>query len=373
MKRVEFILFGLGCVLLAALVWTIGPGELWNELRSLGWGLLAFFAAEGLAEAIHTLGWRLCLPKKLHSLPYFFLFRVRAAGYAINFLTPTAALGGEVTKISLLSSRCAVSEATSGVLISKLCFAIAHLLFVALGSIVIVRSVHFTMLQWIPMLLGGVLVTSGIFTFFILQKNGKLGTLLRWLASKNIGGTPLKKAANVLTAVDGELQSFYRDRQRDMWCAIGWHLLGYLIGIIPTWYFLERVAPPAAVSIAATAWFLGMAFDLITFAVPLNAGSLEGTRVLALKVLGYAAPVGMAYGIALRAGQTLWAIAGLGLRATFGTVVKNPSGEIVYSRDRNKSHRDNSANDWPNQGRPVFQTAGKGAGPSVGKNGHTNH
>ena len=376
MKRIEVILFGLGCALLVGLVWTIGPKELWHELRSLGWGLLAFFAAEGLAEAIHTLGWRHCLPKNLRSLPYFFLFRVRAAGYAINFLTPTAALGGEVTKISLLATRGEVSEATSAVLISKLCFAVAHLLFVALGAVVIVRGAHFTVLQWLPLLLGGALVTLGILTFFLLQKHGKLGIVLRWLAARNLGGAPMKKVALVLTEVDGQLQAFYRDRRRDMYCAIGWHLVGYSLGIIPTWYFLERVHPPAAVSIAATAWFLGMCFDLLTFAIPLNAGSLEGSRVLALKVLGYAAPVGMAYGIALRAGQTLWAVAGLGLRASLGTPAKNPRGEIKDLPERNPFRdpaRDGSSTDWPGARAPGLQSVEENTATSMEKNGREAH
>lgn len=373
MKRIELILFGLGCVLLAVLVWTIGPAELWRELRSLGWGLFAFFIAEGLAEAIHTLGWRQCLSKNLRSLPYFFLFRARAAGYAINFLTPTAAMGGEITKISLLASRCEMSEATSGVLISKLCYAIGHLLFVALGAIVIVRSAHFTMLEWLPMVLGAVMVTSGILAFFLLQKHGKLGTLLRWLASKNLGGAPLKRAAAVLTTVDEELRLFYHDRRRDMYVAIGWHLVGYSTGIIPTWYFLERVHPPAAISVAAAAWFLGMCFDLLSFAVPMNAGSLEGSRVLALKVLGYTASVGMAYGIAQRAGQTLWAITGLGLRASFGTAAKNPSAEIVYSGERNHLPRGGASADWPDRREPMLQTIEKRTGTPAEKNGDIHH
>ena len=30
--------------------------------------------------------------------------------------------------------------------------------------------------------------------------------------------------------------------------------------------------------VAAAVWFLGMWFDLLTFAVPMNAGTLEGTH-----------------------------------------------------------------------------------------------
>src|SRR5689334_10025131 len=99
MKRIETILFVLGCVLFTGLVWSIGVGELWRQLTSLGWRIFPFILAEGLGEALHTVAWRHCLPKNLKSVPLFFLFRVRLAGYAINYFTPTAALGGELTKV----------------------------------------------------------------------------------------------------------------------------------------------------------------------------------------------------------------------------------------------------------------------------------
>jgi uncharacterized membrane protein YbhN (UPF0104 family) len=318
MKRIETILFLLGCALFAGLVWSVGPGELWRQLTLLGWGLIPFILAEGASEAIHTVGWRYCLSENLRRLPLFFLFRVRMAGYAINYYTPTAALGGEFTKVSILSTKGRVTEATSGVLIGKVCFALAHLLFVAFGMLLIVQSVHFAALQWVPLLLSALFVTAGIATFFLLQKHGKLGAFLRWLVEKNIGGAPLRKAASALTSVDAQLQAFYRDRPGDMFRAVGWHLFGYSLGIIPTWFFLQAVQPSTSFSAAATIWFLGMCFDLLTFAVPLNAGSLEGSRLLALKFLGYAPGAGMTYGIALRLGQMFWATVGLGCCGTLG-------------------------------------------------------
>jgi hypothetical protein len=337
MKRLEKILFVLGCALLVALVWKVGPSELWNELGSLGWGLVPFVLAEVFAEFIHTVAWRHCLPEQLRSVSLFYLFRVRMAGYAINYLTPTAAMGGEITKISLLASRCRMTEATSGVLISKVCFAGAHLIFVAIGAVVILKTVHLSTWQWVSLLLGGLLVSSGIVVFFLLQKHGKLGGFIRWLVAKKIGGEPLKKAASVVTAVDEQLQAFYRHRRRDLCAAVGWHLVGYSMGIIPTWCFLQWLQPPATVSAAAVIWFLGMSFDLLTFVVPMNAGSLEGTRMFALNFLGYLPRLGMVYGIALRLGQIFCAAAGLGLRATFREAIGTNAAPVNLKERQEQS------------------------------------
>lgn len=337
MKRLNAILFVLGCALFLALVYAIGPRELWHELTSLGWGLVPFVVAEGVAEMIHTMGWRHCLAGNSRSISPLLLFRIRMAGYAINYLTPTAALGGELTKTALLATRCEISEAASGVLAGKVCFALAHLLFVALGAIVIVRNVALTSVEMLGLALSGGCVAAGILTFFFLQKTGRLGTLVRWMVARKIGGPRLKRAASTLTALDEQLRAFYRDRPRDMFLAIGWHLIGYSVGIIPTWLFLQALEPSTSLASAAAIWFIGMSFDLLTFAVPLNAGSLEGSRILSLKLLGLSSSAGMTYGIALRFGQMFWAGAGLVFYATFGAINFNFSqpGQTLPRRAQN--------------------------------------
>jgi len=154
-------------------------------------------------------------------------------------------------------------------------------------------------------------VASGILLFLLLQKHGKLGALVRWLAARNLGGRPLEKVARNLTAVDEAMKCFYRDRPRDLALAIGWHLVGCSVGIAQTWLFCRLLRQDASWSVAAGVWFLGMWFDLLTFAVPLNLGTLEGTRIIAFKAIGYSALTGMTYGIALRLAQLLWAGFGL--------------------------------------------------------------
>src|SRR5216110_2086976 len=155
MKKLQVLLLLLGVGFLGFLLWRIGPGELWHELRLLGWGLVPVLLSEGVAEMIHTRGWHYCLSGPLRSLPWRTLFRIRMAGYAINYLTPTAALGGEVTKGVLLAQHHRGPEATSGVLIGKLCFALAHLVFVALGALFVLSRLPLPRPLWFSMLACG--------------------------------------------------------------------------------------------------------------------------------------------------------------------------------------------------------------------------
>src|SRR6266850_1046777 len=182
MKKLNAFLFIVGVIFLICLVLRTGMAAVSRQLTLLGWGLLPLVLSEGAAEMLHTLGWRRCLSGPHRSLGWARLFQIRMAGYALNYLTPTATVSGEVTKAALLASNHKGPEAISGVLIEKVCFACAQLLFVAIGAGFILWKVHLPKTLWVAMLIGGTPVAGGIVTFLLLQSQGKLGGLIRWLA-----------------------------------------------------------------------------------------------------------------------------------------------------------------------------------------------
>jgi uncharacterized protein (TIRG00374 family) len=311
MKKVQVSLLVLGLAFLAYLLWKLGPGELWQQLRVLGWGVVPLVLAEGLANLSHTIGWRFCLGAPRGSISFLLLFRIAMAGYAINFLTPSGSVGGEVTKAALLTSHRRGREAVSSVLVDKLSLALAHLILLAAGSAFIAWRVKLAPALWAALLLSGAAVTSGIFGFMLLQKYGKLGAVLRWMVARHWGGRTLQKAAQDLSKVDETLKVFYQGRRRALVFATLWHFMGHALGLFQIWFFLLIMKQPVSLGTVVTAALLCLWFDFLTFAVPLNLGALEGSRVLALKAIGCGAVTGMAYGIAQRLAQTFWALFGL--------------------------------------------------------------
>lgn len=311
MKRFHTASIILGLVFLTYLVWHIGPSELLSEFKTIGWGLAPLVLIEGVAHILHAIGWRRCLTGAHRDLSFFRIFRIRMSGVSINYLTPTATLGGEVTKGTLLSLDHKSARAIMGVTIGKLAYSLAQLVFVSLGSIVTLWKVELPAGVWPTMLLGSALLAAGIFSFMLVQKYGKLGALIRWLVSHRIGGKLLENVASHITETDNELKLFYSRRPRDLPIAIAWHILGMACGIVQSWYFLFLLSDNPSFLLAASIWFLGGWFDLLTFAIPMNIGVQEATRVLAFNAIGYGSVMGLAYGITLRIEQLFWA--GLGL------------------------------------------------------------
>jgi hypothetical protein len=113
--------------------------------------------------------------------------------------------------------------------------------------------------------------------------------------------------------VDEALRTFYVRQPRNLWLAVGWHLAGFSITILQAWFILYLLKQGTSLPLAATVAFLGMWCDLLTFAVPMNMGSLEGTRIVVFKAIGRSAAAGMTYGLAIRLAQIAWSVLGLAL------------------------------------------------------------
>jgi glycosyltransferase 2 family protein len=301
----------LGIAFLIYLVGHIGPRELLNEFQTIGWGLVPLVLIEGVADIFHALGWRHCLTGPHRDLSLFRIFRIRMAGVSINYLTPTATLGGEVTKGTLLSSEYKTAGAVTGVVIGKLAYVLGQLILVGLGSIVTLWKVELPPGVWPAMLLGSALLSMGVFAFLLIQKYGKLGAVVRWLVSHQLGGKLLESAASHITEIDNELKLFYSRHPKDLPIAVGWHILGMSCGILQAWYFFFLLSDHPSLLIAASVWFLGSWCDLLSFPIPMGIGVQEATRVLAFNAIGYGSLMGLTYGVTLRIEQLFWSGFGL--------------------------------------------------------------
>ena len=336
MNKLNRGLLCLGLAFLVFLVWRTGLEKLWHEVGALGVGVIPLVLIEGLANLAHTIGWRQVINSSDRPVPLPRLFRMSMAGYAINYLTPTASVGGEVSRAALLAGSEKGPEAVSSVLVDKLATGVAHVILAMLGALLLFWRVDLAVELWIAMAVTTLMVIGGLVSFFLMQRHGKLGGFIRWLEDRKVGGRTLRAAAPRISEVDAALQRLYRDRPQALAMSIWWHLLGHSAAILQAWAFLYLLSQPAPLATVASAGLFSLWFDLLTFAVPLNLGTLEGSRMVVFKALGCSALLGMTFGIAIRIAQVSWACFGLVSYGFFTADLSSsnlPSGFLTFVRN----------------------------------------
>ncbi len=310
MRKFHFGAIGVGLGLLIFLIWNIGLDALVHDLILLGWHFIPFILIEGVAKVLHTVGWRYCLTGPYRKLPFYKILGIDFAGHSINYFTPTATIGGEVVRGSLLYSLHKGPEAVSGVIVGKITFVLSQITLSSLGAMFFVARIPLSTAGYIGVLAINLLIIAGVIGFLLVQKYGKLGSVMRWLAARNIGGELLRKGAEQITNVDQLLRSFYQRHPDRFIFSMLWHCAAMFVSILRVWYFLS-ILGGGSLFMAAGIWFLSTWLDILTFPIPLEIGLQETIRVLVFSTLQYTMALGLTFGVALRLEQIFWGGVGM--------------------------------------------------------------
>src|SRR5260370_30501781 len=117
-RTARMLMLVSGATLLAILVWRNDPEAILHSIRQLSWRLLIVIAFPfTLVNVFDTLGWRFAF--RNDRVPFGSLFSARLAGEAFNLTTPTASVGGEALKASLIRHHRPLPPAPPSLLLSQ--------------------------------------------------------------------------------------------------------------------------------------------------------------------------------------------------------------------------------------------------------------
>ena len=300
----------LGLVLFVFLMRHIGTRVVLENLRVAGWGIGAICLQELVAYVANTLGWQLVFPSPRPSIPFLRLLAVRMAGDSINYLTPTATLGGEFVRVRLLRGHVATTAAVASVAIARVGQTVGQIAFIAIGLWLVIDGIVLPpALHWGLLFLVGAMVTSAVL-LVVLQRRGAFAPLLRMLRNAGL--------ARVSPGVEGLLQGV--DRMIAAFHATGgWafagsctcFFVGWAAGVIEVYLILYFLQVPVTVERALTIEVLSAILDGVLFFMPGTVGTQEGGKVAIFTLLGLDEAKGLSMGILRRIRQLAWAGVGL--------------------------------------------------------------
>lgn len=318
--RWQLLLLIVGLGLFGLLIYAAGPAGVFRTFQHLGWLTPLVVLPYLTSYLLDTLGWWWVLSRCFvgsmdapFPVPSFGrLFALRAAGEAVNAITPTAYFGGEPVKAWLLSRRgLPVPQGLASVLVSKTALMLTQGIFVLLGLLVALGRWQTAVPMWAAALLGSLLALLVAVVVIGVQRCG-LFTLLLGLSRRLSGRESLLASWEAeVTVLDGLLRDFYGARPGAFLGCCGLHFLGWVAGSFEVFLALRllnaRVDFSAAFSIEA----LSSVAKLAALFVPGSLGVQEGGQVLIFVAFGLGAPLAMTFSLLRRGRELLWVGFGL--------------------------------------------------------------
>ncbi len=301
-------LSGLGLGLLVA---RSGVSELWREALALGWTVPVIVALFGVEHAVRTVAWRWCYRPGVRP-PFARMFWARLASYAVNTVTPSGTIGGEVVRASFAGHVSALENVTA-ISVDRLADTLSDCAFGVCGLVVILAHAGFPTTARLALVAAAALLAIGVGAFFVLQRRGRLGafvtghSLTRRFTRVGYGA----RLANGARALDRRLHAFHAEYPGALWRAFGLHLAATTIAAVQVGAFLAGAGVPVVARTVVEIFLVSIGLDLFSFFVPARLGAQEGARMVAVALVGLPARLGLLLSLVLRVEQLTWALVGL--------------------------------------------------------------
>src|SRR5579862_7061020 len=139
MRRVETIFIVIAIAFYAWFLTHYGPREVMGYVRMAGWGLALTISLETVARIANTLGWRVTIEDYPPNLGFLELFAARIGGEAIDYVTPSAQLGGQFVMAVEVRDKLPMPTGLATVIVASLAEAVGQIVFI---SIALLISLH---------------------------------------------------------------------------------------------------------------------------------------------------------------------------------------------------------------------------------------
>ncbi|MGO9601823.1 MAG: lysylphosphatidylglycerol synthase domain-containing protein [Candidatus Binataceae bacterium] len=311
MRRFETILIVLS---LAFYVWFLshfGTATVFSYVRLAGWGLALTIALESVARFVNTIGWRVTIYDCPPSLGMTQLFFTRIAGEAIDYVTPSAQLGGQFVMAMMVRHKLRMPFALATVVIAALAEVVGQIVFITVALLMSLHMIPGGARLFGPIIGGFAVAVALAAGFFFVQRRQPFSHLWRAAAKFDIAGVKREDIKASADEADALLIDFYsRHRARFVIAAVC-YVIAWSLGPAEIYILLRLLHQADSLRIAILVEGIGLLIERVTFLIPAKLVSQEGGKALILSMLGYPAGVGFAIGFLRRIKEMVWVLLGL--------------------------------------------------------------
>jgi uncharacterized membrane protein YbhN (UPF0104 family) len=311
MRRAETLIILLA---LAFYVWFLrrfGFYDVLHYLRLAGWGLALTISLESVARIANTLGWRVTIVNYPRTLSFGELFVARIAGEAVDYVTPSAQLGGQFVMAMMVRRKLPIAAGLATVTVATLAEAFGQIAFIGMALMTALPfEARLHHLFWPVM--GGLGMAAALAIGFLAvqlkQPFSRLWKIAARFRAPQLGNPEVVAAA---AEADALLVDFYQCHRGRLLASTLCYTIAWAMGPIEIFIYLKLLHVHATVIVALLVESLGLLIERATFLIPAKLVSQEGGKALILSLLGYSADIGFAIGFLRRVKEMVWVLFGL--------------------------------------------------------------
>ncbi len=300
-------LLGLG--LLSYLVFRTGPGVVWKQLQTVGWGLALIIILGGFSQFIKTCAWRQAFTCDIGQLSWSRSFIAQLISDAIGQFGVAGKVVGEGTRISLLGSTVPVSNSLSAGAIDGGLHTFSALVVTVLGiSATLMLAPVSASWRVYAVLLITVLVSVVILAAVALRNRWQLvGN-----ATRAIGRLPrihawVSEKQPIVDSAEDNLLRFRDEAPAAFWATLIFNLLWHMLAVLEVYIILRFMGAGFTVGGAFIVEGLTKVINLVGAVNPGNFGTYEGGSMVIAKMFGVTSTTGLTLALCRRARTIFWA------------------------------------------------------------------
>jgi uncharacterized protein (TIRG00374 family) len=311
-RLVNLILLLIASIFFIWILNEVGWDVLGHYLRQVGWYWPLLLLPYGVVNWLESWSWKYILVDLPEKTTVTRLFWLRLGGEALNQLTPTACLGGEVFKASRLQTDGVPLElASASVVILKGILFLSLTLYIftglALAPIFLPEAAkHMLLLSLAALGLAAV----GI-TFIVVQRREPCGNSFRFLSKRGWVPHFLKDQEGFLAGLDTAMSQFYRQYPARALLAFSLFFFSWLLHAVEVYLIFWLLGHPISWGLAVCLDALAMLFSALGFFIPASMGVQEGGNILLAVGFNLGFTLGAAFSILRRIREAFWLCLGL--------------------------------------------------------------
>lgn len=300
-------LLGLG--LLGYLVFRAGPGVVWEQVQTVGWGLALIIIVGGISQLIRTYAWRQTFLCDIREFPWSRSLGTQLASDACGQLGLAGKLLGDGIRVSLLGSTVPLSSGISACAIDGGLHTLIAAVVMVLGITAALLLAPFSG-RW---RLHGLLLATVLIALVVLaavavasrwqlmgnaaRAIGRWRRLHNWVSGKQ----------SIIDSAERDLLAFPREAPTAFCAILTLNLLWHAMAVLEVYLVLRFMGARIALVGAFGLEGLTKVINLIGALNPGNLGTYEGGNMLIAKMFGVTGTAGLTLAVCRRARAVFWA------------------------------------------------------------------